>query len=184
MIALAALAEPEHQGIDLFLPPLYDIFWSAVVLLIIAFVFYRFIMPPLRRIVDERTERIEGGLARAAAAQEKADKAAEEQDRLLAAARADAAKVRDAARAEGKTILDEQVAAARVEAARVSEAASRQIEAERQSVAVSLRGDVGNLATELAERIVGEHLADDAAKSRVVDRFLDQLEAGLDGGTA
>jgi F-type H+-transporting ATPase subunit b len=36
---------------------------------------------------------------------------------------------------------------------------------------------VGTLATELASRIVGESLLDDARRSRVVDRFLDELDA-------
>jgi F-type H+-transporting ATPase subunit b len=36
---------------------------------------------------------------------------------------------------------------------------------------------VGALATELASKIVGESLEDVARQSRVVDRFLDELEA-------
>ena len=35
---------------------------------------------------------------------------------------------------------------------------------------------VGTLATELASRIVGESLTDEARQSRMVDRFLDELE--------
>jgi F-type H+-transporting ATPase subunit b len=42
---------------------------------------------------------------------------------------------------------------------------------------VSLRAEVGTLATELASKIVGESLEDSARQSRVVDRFLDELEA-------
>ena len=38
--------------------------------------------------------------------------------------------------------------------------------------------DPVRLATELASRIVGESLADSARQSRVVDRFLDDLESG------
>jgi F-type H+-transporting ATPase subunit b len=36
---------------------------------------------------------------------------------------------------------------------------------------------VGALAIELANRIVGEALDDQARQSRVVDRFLDELES-------
>jgi F-type H+-transporting ATPase subunit b len=36
---------------------------------------------------------------------------------------------------------------------------------------------VGSLATELASRIVGESLTDEARQGRMVDRFLDGLEA-------
>ena len=45
-----------------------------------------------------------------------------------------------------------------------------------QAAQISLRSDVGMLATELAEKIVGEQLKDTALTARVVDRFLDDLE--------
>jgi F-type H+-transporting ATPase subunit b len=50
------------------------------------------------------------------------------------------------------------------------------IAAERQAAVVSLRSEVGTLATTLAGRIVGETLTDDARAARVVDRFLEDLE--------
>ena len=59
--------------------------------------------------------------------------------------------------------------------------AQRQIEAERQAAQISLRADVGMLATELAARIVGESVTDQALQSRVIDRFLDNLEAQIEG---
>ena len=67
-------------------------------------------------------------------------------------------------------------AKAAAESARISEQARVQIEAERQAAVVSLRAEVGTLATDLASRIVGESLADDARSSRVIDRFLADLE--------
>ncbi len=65
---------------------------------------------------------------------------------------------------------------AQTEAARIVSSAQQQIAAERQQAIVQLRSDVGRLATDLASRIVGESLADSARQSRVVDRFLDELE--------
>ncbi|MDZ4090585.1 MAG: F0F1 ATP synthase subunit B, partial [Arthrobacter sp.] len=50
------------------------------------------------------------------------------------------------------------------------------IQSERQAAVVSLRTEVGTLATTLAGRIVGESLEDDARSARVVDRFLADLE--------
>ncbi|HWS57852.1 MAG TPA: F0F1 ATP synthase subunit B, partial [Actinotalea sp.] len=83
---------------------------------------------------------------------------------------------REEARVEGGTILVELREKASADAARILESAQRQIEAERQQASVALRAEVGALATELASRIVGESLADEARRSRVVDRFLDELE--------
>lgn len=166
----------EVDGIQLFLPAGYDLWWSSVVLVIIAVVFYKFVLPPMNKVLDERAAQIEGGIAKAEQAQAQADKALEEQERLLVEARTEAAQVREEARAEGSAIIKDLKAKANEEAARITETAHRQIEAERQSAAVSLRSEVGALATDLASKIVGESLEDSARQSRVVDRFLDELD--------
>ena len=66
---------------------------------------------------------------------------------------------------------------AQTEAAGILEGAQRQILADKQAAQISLRTDVGMLASTLAERIVGEQLKDTALSERVIDRFLDELEA-------
>jgi F-type H+-transporting ATPase subunit b len=175
--AQVAAQTEEPQGIDLFLPAPYDLFWSAVVLVIIAAVFYKLVLPQMNKVLDERATLIEGGIEKAEAAQKQADEALAQQQALLAEARADAAQVREEARAEGTAIVKELRAKASEEAERVTETARRQIEADRQAASVSLRNEVGALATDLASKIVGESLEDSARQSRVVDRFLDELEA-------
>jgi F-type H+-transporting ATPase subunit b len=47
-----------------------------------------------------------------------------------------------------------------------------------------VRAEVGSLAVELAGRIVGESLADTARQSRMVDRFLADIEARDAAGAA
>src|SRR6266567_3052689 len=94
----------------------------------------------------------------------------------LAEARHEAARLREEAREQGAQIIAEMREQAQVEARRITESAQAQIEAERQQALTALRTEVGNLATELASRIVGESLTDQARQSRMVDRFLDELE--------
>lgn len=185
MIPLQVLAAEEGEvpeGIELFFPQLFDVFWSSVSLAIIAFVFWRKVLPVFTRILDERTARIEGGMAKAEAAQEEAAIALAEYHQQLSEARAEAARIREDARTEGAAIVAELRAKAGEDAARILENAQRQIAAERQQAATALRAEVGALATDLASRIVGEALADSARQSRVIDRFLDELEESLADG--
>jgi F-type H+-transporting ATPase subunit b len=70
---------------------------------------------------------------------------------------------------------------AQEEARRITESAQAQIEANRQQVLNSLRTEVGSLSVELASRIVGEALQDEARQRRTVDRFLAELEEGQSG---
>lgn len=175
--AVLAAGGDEIDGFRLFLPPEYDVIGSAIVLAFIAFFFYKKILPRFTEILDERTAKIEGGLNQAQAAQEEAERLIAEYKQLLSEARTEAGSIREGARTEASQILAEAQTKASAEAERILENASRQIEAERQAAAVSLRNDVGTLATELASKIVGESLDDVARQSRVVERFLDDLEA-------
>lgn len=175
-------AEETTQNILLPHPP--DIVWSLIIVVIVGVVFYRYVLPKFQAVLDERTAKIEGGLAQAEKAQQEAAAALEQYHEQLAEARAEASKTRDEARAEGTAIVAELKAKAHEEADRIVETAHRQIEAERQTAAVSLRTEVGTLATELASKIVGESLEDSARQSRVVDRFLDELEATQGGSRA
>ena len=57
----------------LFLPEAYDLVWSLIILVILAVFFYKFVMPKFQAIFDERAEKIEGGIAKAAETQREAD---------------------------------------------------------------------------------------------------------------
>ncbi|MEZ0448987.1 F0F1 ATP synthase subunit B [Cellulomonas sp. ICMP 17802] len=175
--AHSVAAATQTEDINPLLPETYDIVWSLVIVVIIAVVFIKYALPKFQAVLDERTEKIEGGLQHAEAAQAEAAALRAEYEQQLADARTEAARIKEAARAEGGAIVTELKAKAASEAARTLETAQRQIEAERQQAAVSLRADVGALATDLASKIVGESLEDAARQSRVVDRFLADLEA-------
>ncbi|CAN5314058.1 F0F1 ATP synthase subunit B [soil metagenome] len=176
-VPTAAVTTSEPDGLALLIPESYDLVWSTVVLVIIAFAFYRFVLPKFQAVLDERTALIQGGIAKAESAQAEAAIALAAYHQQLQDARTEAARIREDARTEGSQILAEHRVKANEEAARLVETAHKQIEAERQQASVSLRADVGALATQLASKIVGESLEDSARQSRVVDRFLDELEA-------
>jgi len=159
-----------------FIPAPFEIIWSLVFVAIFAVFIIKYLMPKMNAILDERAAKIEGGLELADKAQAEAAEARAETERQLAAARREAAGIREEANSDASQIVTEAKTKAQSEATRIAENAQRQIEAARQSAVVSLRADVGTLAAELASRIVGESLADDARQSRVIDRFLDELD--------
>jgi F-type H+-transporting ATPase subunit b len=136
----------------------------------------KYLVPRFEAIYAERTAEIQGGIDEAKQVQEEANAALAEYKAQLAEARGEATRIREEARAQGAQIIAEMREQAQAEAARITAAASQQLAADRQQAVVQLRTDVGKLATDLASRIVGESLEDSARQSRVVDRFLDELE--------
>ncbi|HEY2574721.1 MAG TPA: F0F1 ATP synthase subunit B [Streptosporangiaceae bacterium] len=134
------------------------------------------LLPRIQKTLEERTTAIEGGLQKAEETQAEAERLLTLYREQLDQARHESSKLREEAKEQGAQIIAEMRAQAQAEATRLVEAAQAQIETERQQALASLRRQVGDLATELAGRIVGESLTDEARQSRVVDRFLDEIE--------
>ncbi|MCQ9368297.1 F0F1 ATP synthase subunit B [Brevibacterium sp. 50QC2O2] len=159
------------------IPAVYDIVWSAVIFIVLFLIVWKFVIPSFKKTLDERAARIQGGIEKAEKVQAEADAALQEYQQQLNEGRAEAARLREEARADGEKIRAELKDRASAEADRITENAKAQIEAERQAALVSLRSEVGTLATDLASKIVGESLADDAKSAAVVDRFIADLDA-------
>ena len=134
------------------------------------------VVPMFEKAYAARTEAIEGGMERAEKAQVEAERALSQYTEQLSKAREEAQTLREDARVQGAAIVEELRAKAQEEAARITAAAHASIEAERQQAITSLRNEVGALAVDLASKIVGDALDDQARQSRIVDRFLDDLE--------
>jgi len=175
MTLTAVLAqEQEHNPL---LPETFDIVWSAVCVVIIGLLFWKYVLPRFQEVLSERTDKIEGGIAKAEQAQSDARAALERYNAQLAEARGEAARIRDDARAQGQLIIDEMKVKAQQESERIIASGHNQLMAQRQQIVAELRTDLGRNSVDLAERLVGESLSDDGKRSATVDRFLDELDA-------
>src|SRR5580692_6419140 len=141
------------------------------------------LLPRITKLLNEREDAIQGGINRADEAQAEAQAVLQQYRAQLDDARHEASRIREEAHEQGAQIIAEMRERAEAEARRITDAAQSQIEADRQQALVALRSEVGSLATELASRIVGESLTDTARQGRMVDRFLDEIEAQGTAGT-
>ncbi len=150
---------------------------GTIAFLIVFILLARVLMPRINQTLSERTEAIEGGLKKADETQQEADRVLAEYRAQLADARHEAARLREAAKEEAAQIVAKGRADGVAEKQRIIDAANAQIQADRQQALIALRSEVGAMAVELASKIVGESLADEARQSRMVDRFLDELDS-------
>ncbi|HEX3732891.1 MAG TPA: F0F1 ATP synthase subunit B [Mycobacteriales bacterium] len=146
---------------------------------ILCFILMRFVFPKMEQMYRARVDAIEGGIRRAEEAQEQAQELLRQYNAQLAEARSDATRIRDEARVEGHQILAELRAQAQEESERIVARGEQQLASSRQQLLTELRGEIGKLSVDLASRIVGESLADEARRAGTVQRFLDGLQ-GLD----
>jgi len=164
-------------------PDLTELIIGAITFGIIFFALWKVLIPRLSKTLEERTDKIEGGLQRAEETQAEADRTLAEYREQLAEARHEAARLREEAREQGAQIIAEMREQAQAEARRLVDAAHAQIEADRQQALQSLRTEVGGLAVDLASRVVGESLTDEARQRRTVERFLDELDQQAERAT-
>ena len=166
----------EAEKVNPLIPHTAEIIVGAVAFTLLFLVLRSKVVPMFEKAFTARTEAIQGGMERAEKAQLEAQRALSQYNEQLSKAREEAQTLREEARVQGVSIVEELRAKAQEEAARITSAAHASIEAERQQAITSLRNEVGALAVELASKIVGESLDDQARQSRIVDRFLDDLE--------
>ncbi|HMI26321.1 MAG TPA: F0F1 ATP synthase subunit B [Streptosporangiaceae bacterium] len=157
-------------------PDITELIIGAVAFLIVFGLLGRVLLPRMTKVLAERTDAIEGGLHRAEEAQVEAKRTLEQYRAQLAEARHDASRLREEAKEQGAQIKAELRAEGEAERQRIVEAAHAQLDADRQQAITALRAEIGTLAVDLAGRIVGESLEDEARQRRTVDRFLEQLE--------
>jgi F-type H+-transporting ATPase subunit b len=155
--------------------------WEEFVLVLIIFLLLlwlmsKYVVPMFEKSFEQRRDAIEGGIARAEAAQREAAALLRQYQQQLSEARTEAAQIRDGARAEGQRIVEEMRANAQAESDRIVSRGEQQLASQRSAIVRELRGELGGLAVDLSERIVGERLATDAAVRSTVDAFLADLE--------
>lgn len=176
MSELQLRAAESAEKVNPLLPEPYDIFWSAVCIVIIGFVFYKFVIPRLTRVLDERSDKIEGGLRRAETAQREAHELLAQYQQQLTEARLEAAHIREEARTQGSQILAQLKSEAQAESDRIVASGHAHLEAQRQQITAELRAELGRTAVDLAEKILGQSVADQATQAATIDRFLDEID--------
>jgi F-type H+-transporting ATPase subunit b len=170
-VLLAATSEGDSN----FLVPNATFIAELVAFALLLWALSRYVLPPLTKAMTARQEFIDSQINDAKEARERLEKLEADQRELLEQTRADASQIREEARAAGRAIIAELREKAEEESARIRERGEQQLAAEREQVIAAVRSDLGRLATDLAERIVGESLQDDALQRRITDRFLEDL---------
>lgn len=161
-----------------FLVPNATFFAELVAFAIVLGILWRYVLPPVTKALNERAEIVRTQMEEADATKVKLAATEADYREKMKEASTVAAQIRDEARADAAAIRDEILAKAREESDRIIAAGRNQLEAERSAIVRQLRSEVGTLAVDLASRIVGESLENEARQRGTVDRFLSELDAG------
>jgi F-type H+-transporting ATPase subunit b len=176
------LAQAEEHGEEVseakdLYPAPGELIVGLVAFLILFFFTWKWVLPRFRQVLDERREQIQGELEKAEVTRREAEKLQEEYRSQLAGAREEANKIIEEARATAEQLRRDLQAKAEEEAKATVARAQEEIRAERDRAFQELRAQIGSIAGELAERVVGQSL-DERAHQRLIDEFIDEVAAG------
>ncbi|MCU1724635.1 MULTISPECIES: F0F1 ATP synthase subunit B [unclassified Pseudomonas] len=134
----------------------------------------KFVWPPVIAALQERQKKIADGLDAANRAARDLELAQDKAGQQLREAKAQAAEIIEQAKKRGAQIVEEARDQARVEADRVKAQAQAEIEQEINSVKDALRAQVGSLAVNGAEKILGATI-DQNAHAELVNKLAAEI---------
>lgn len=170
--ASPALAKSGEGGL------LYPIL-NFVLLLGVLFYFAR---APIRKFFHDRRAEIQRDLQRAADLKREAEERYSLWQRKLMDLEDELAKIRETSRGRAESERDHILAEATASAERIRSDATAAIEQELRRSREILRGEAADLAVELAENLLRDHVSD-TDRNRLVSEFIDRIDSYSDAGT-
>ena len=161
---------------ELFVPEFGLVFWMFVAFLCLYFILAKFAWPFIIKSMEERADLIDKGVAYAQEAKRQLDNAKDEASKLIAEAHAQQADIlREASKIKNQIVEDARTEAA-AEAKKVSEAAMVSIEQARKESEKQLRQEVGEIALQIAEKVIRREVANDQAQQQLVEQYLSEVK--------
>jgi len=165
-----------QEAPNILMPEVNEIIWGGVGFLVVFFFLYKFGMPPLRKAMADRTERIRNDLQVAERQREEAETVLAEYRAQLNDARSEAGRIIEEARRAADQLKVEQQARLEEELAEQRARAVADIEAAKEQAMADLRGELVELAVGAAETVVQRNL-DTATQTQLVEEYINQVAA-------
>jgi F-type H+-transporting ATPase subunit b len=150
--------------------------------IIVLGVLWRYVIPPVQQAMTARQEIARKLVRDRQEVEQLLEKAQTAYQAAMADARHEAAQLRAQAEDQRRGIVEGASTEAEARAAEIIFRGRARLAAERRQAIRQLKADLGNLAVELAEKILVEALADDQRQQRLIDQFLSHIEEEANAG--
>ena len=161
---------------ELLTPEFGLVFWMFVAFACLYFILAKWGWPFIIKSMEERADLIDKGVAYAQQAKANLDNAKAEADKLIAEAQSQQADIlREAARMRTELIEKARSDAAEEEK-KVRAASQISLDQARKEAEKQMRLEMGDLALQIAEKVIRRNLSGDDAQRALVDQYLNEVE--------
>jgi F-type H+-transporting ATPase subunit b len=148
--------------------------WTGITFLVLLGVLAKFAFGPIVKMLDERERTIREAIEQAKKERAEAEKMVAETKEALQKAQREAAELAKRSQAEVETLRQELTTRARKEADELVATARAQIQEEKGKAVSELRGQVADMAIEVARRLIPQAV-DEKTHRALVDEYVKQL---------
>lgn len=159
---------------DLLTPSIGNIFWTAVVFILLVVLLKAFAWKPILNAVNQREVTIIDALNQAKLAKLEMAQLKEDNERILREARAERDGILKEAREMKDKIVNEAKESAKVEGEKMIAAARQSIETEKNAAMADIKNQIGSLSVSIAESILREKLDTNGAQNTLVENILNK----------
>jgi F-type H+-transporting ATPase subunit b len=159
---------------DLLTPSIGNIFWTAVVFILLVVLLKAFAWKPILNAVNQREVTIIDALNQAKLAKLEMAQLKEDNERILREARAERDGILKEAREMKDKIVNEAKESAKVEGEKMIAAARQSIETEKNAAMADIKNQIGSLSVSIAEIILREKLDNNGAQNALVENILNK----------
>ncbi len=159
---------------SLFLIPNGTFFVELAVVLILVFLFYKYLLPPLNKAMADRQEQIRSSLESADRARKEAEAADDERHQVLDEARGHAREIVAMAQQTAEQLRDESATRAQAEYDRIVAAAAADVAVARQRAVDEAASRLGEVVIEVVAKIVGREI-DASTHRELIDQAISAL---------
>jgi F-type H+-transporting ATPase subunit b len=150
---------------------------------LVLFFIAKYVLPPLRRAMDQRAEHIRNSIEAAEAAKREAEESSAKRRELLESARTEARAIVDRANQLAEQLKEEGRQRGQEEHARLVATAQGEIDAERDRARAEVMNELSALVLDAAERVIGAGLDGDRHRALVDDAIV-AAQAGSAGAAS
>lgn len=144
---------------------------------VIVFIVWRYVVPPLRRMMTNQQENVRKQLADSADAKKRLAEAEKAHEKAIEQAKTEAKQVTEEARVDAQRLVEQLHAQADAEVERIKVQGAQQVQLLRAQLVRELRQDLGAESVRRAADLVSDHVSNPDSRSATVDRFIDELDA-------
>lgn len=153
---------------------MWTMIFTWINLIILFLLLKKFLFKPVNRVLDERAAEIENTYKTAETALSDAENAREEYTKQLTSAKGEADDIIKSAVQTARERSDSIISEAQDTARHITEKSQKQIERDKKNAIDEARGEIAEIAVDVAEKLIGKRL-DESADEELIESIIDKM---------